>query len=76
MQRYFFNIKRGDEVIADEEGIHLPNLDAVREEARASAEEILSQEILEGDLPKDQSFVVRDESGQIVLTLNFGALLS
>jgi hypothetical protein len=41
MPKYFFHIQRGDETIEDEEGIDLPNLDAVRE----GATEILSDEV-------------------------------
>jgi hypothetical protein len=33
MKRYYFDIREGDEIIPDEEGIDLPNLAKVQEEA-------------------------------------------
>ena len=76
MPKYFFNIQRGEEIIPDEEGIDLPDLDAVREEARVGAREILAEEVLKGHIHPHQAFVVRDEAGQIALTLNFKGSLN
>ena len=70
MPRYFFNIQRGDETIIDEEGIDLPDIDAVRLEARQGAKEILSEDLLKEVDHPHQAFIVRDETGQIVLTLD------
>ena len=66
MPRYFFNIGQGDEVLRDEEGVDLPNLDAVREEATEAARQIMSQRVLVGDAPDGQKFVITDETGIIV----------
>ena len=75
MPKYFFNIRRGSETTADDEGLYLPDIDAVREEARRSAREMITQEALTGYIHPDQSFIVTDQFGQIVLTLNFKAAL-
>jgi hypothetical protein len=46
-------------------------LHAVRREAGQGAKEILSDEVLTGNVHPDQAFIVKKEAGQIVLTLNF-----
>ena len=70
MPRYFFDITHGDKTFPDEEGIELPDIETVRRQARRSAKRILPT------LPErspDQTFIVRDEAGQIVLTLDIKA---
>ena len=67
MPRYFFDLKRGDETLPDEEGIELPDTETVLREARRSAKRIRPT------LPErspHQAFIVRDEAGEIVLTLD------
>ena len=71
MSRYFFNIDDRQEVTRDEEGIDLPNLDAVREEAIESARQIMSQGLLDGTLRDGRRFIVTDEAGIVVLELGF-----
>jgi hypothetical protein len=71
MPRYFFNINDRQDVTRDEEGIDLPNLDAVREEAIASARQIMSQGVLDGTLPDGRKFIVTDEAGSVVLEFGF-----
>jgi hypothetical protein len=67
MPRYFFNIEDGQQKLTrDEEGIDLPDLDAVREEATEAARQIMSQSVLVGDAIDGRKFVITDEGGIIV----------
>jgi hypothetical protein len=62
MPRYFFDIRDGDELIADEEGMDLPDLEAAfREAARSLAD--ISQMGGSGQM----AIVVRDGSGIVML---------
>jgi hypothetical protein len=70
MPRYFFDLTRGDETSADEKGIELADVESVRQHARRSARRILPTL---PEQPPDQAFIVRDEAGQIVLTLDIKA---
>ena len=71
MPRYFFHVDDGQDVTHDDEGIDLPDLDAVREEATESAREIMSQSVLAGGPPNGKKFVVTDEAGIVVLEVAF-----
>jgi hypothetical protein len=68
MQRFHFNAHKGDQVIVDLEGEMLPDIDAARKEAIASARETLSNSIRSGDDPPDSIQVV-DGDGKTVLTI-------
>jgi hypothetical protein len=63
MPRYFFfDIRDGEELVPDEEGMELPDLDAAfREAARSLAE--ISPKRSSGQM----AIVVRDGSGMVVL---------
>jgi hypothetical protein len=62
MPRYFFDIRDGEELVSDEEGMELPDLDAAfREAARSLAE--ISPKGSSGQM----AMVVRDGSGTVVL---------
>jgi hypothetical protein len=71
MPRYFFHIKDKANTIRDEEGTELQDLDAVREEAKESARQIMTDKLLLGQLADDEVFVVTDEQGETVLTFAF-----
>ena len=67
MPRYFFHVDDGQDVTHDDDGIHLPDLDAVREEATESAREIMSESVLAVGRRTGKKFVVTDEAGIVVL---------
>ena len=70
MLRYFFDI---DGRPADEEGVHLPDMNAVRAEAFSAAGEMLRE--LDGALSGEEWVMrVTDESRRPVLTLQFRAI--
>jgi hypothetical protein len=71
MPRYFFHIKDKASTSIDKNGIELDDLDAVREEATESARQMMSEQVLRGQTPDGEEFVVTDEQGQTVLTFPF-----
>jgi hypothetical protein len=70
MQRYFFNTRIGDELIADFEGEELPDADRAWEIARAMIRELLKIEGAESSL-LNAILEVTDEEGEIVLEFPF-----
>jgi uncharacterized protein DUF6894 len=66
MPRYFFDIRDGEELIPDEEGMELPDLDAAFREAARSLAEISPmgrRNVASGQV----AIVVRDGSGTVML---------
>lgn len=71
MPRYFFHIRQGDEVFADDEGEELADLSAVYTEAVESARELTADDVAQGRPPEPRMFEVTDEHGNTILTLPF-----
>ena len=73
MARYFFHLRDGERLLADEEGEELRDLGAVRSYAICSARQLLSQAVLSGTAAGlHQQIEVLDERGQTVLTIPVG----
>jgi hypothetical protein len=73
MPRYYFNIRQGKFLLADDEGEEFSNLDAARQEAVANAREILSEAALSGQAASlDREIEVADEAGKSVLKIPIG----
>jgi len=72
MRRYFFDLRDGDDIDVDEEGVELPNLPRVQEEAASSLAELARERVVEAfldnaqDLAQDMAIEVRDEDGPIM----------
>jgi hypothetical protein len=75
MARFYFHLKYGDELVADEEGSNLPDLSAARKEALLSARELLASAIKMGNPNIPEAVVVTDESGRVVDSLRLAAVL-
>jgi hypothetical protein len=63
MTRFYFHIREGDKLQKDTTGVELPSVEAAREEALASARDILVDEIKHGDALDDRRFEVWDDMG-------------
>jgi hypothetical protein len=72
--RYFFHIQ-GVADSCDDEGLELPDMEAVRHEAIEGAREILSEEAGVGRDRADWTMLVTDETGKTVLRLPFSEVL-
>lgn len=70
MPRFFFHLY-DDTLVPDDEGMELPDMEAVRKTALANAREIACAEIKEGKLSLQHRIEVVDEDQRPVLTLPF-----
>jgi hypothetical protein len=75
MPRYFFSVKRAGLIIPDREGDELPDLQAARELARATVDDMRRLPHVYGEMREWQKdeFVITDEAGATVLTIPFAA---
>jgi hypothetical protein len=73
--RYYLNIRTGNELIIDDEGVDLPDLGDVAEEARQAARDILADRIKHGEKVDDGIFEVLDASGATVMTIPIRSVL-
>jgi hypothetical protein len=75
MARFFINIKNGDEVLSDEEGIDLASVDDAKEEALRSARDLLCFAIKAGKPTVPEAFVITDETGRALETVPLAVVL-
>jgi hypothetical protein len=76
MPRFYFNVRDGDSIIIDPEGIEVPGLRAAEDEARQAARDILADRVKHGGQIDSKDFEVIDETGRQVLTLPFRSVLN
>ena len=68
MTRYFFDIREGSQFAPDEEGLDLPSLEAVQEEAARSLAD-MARDSVRGEpdgKAHDMAIEVRDENGPVM----------
>lgn len=75
MPRYFFNIRDGGSIIVDREGIEMPSVKAVREEAEQAARDLLADKVKFGAAVDGQQFEILDDDGKMVMTVPFKSVL-
>lgn len=69
MRRYFFDFRDGSGLVADEEGIEFPNLEAVQNEAARALTELARDELRKADgsgSPYHIMVEVRDDDGPVM----------
>lgn len=66
MPRSFLHIRSGNELIEDPERSVLPDVEAAREEALASARDILAASLEAGNVLDDQVIKIVDETASYV----------
>jgi hypothetical protein len=71
MRRFYFHLRKGDQLIADEEGQDLPDVSPAVCEAKLSARELLAGAVHAGKDDVPDAFVIADEAGRSVCTLPF-----
>ena len=69
MPRYYFNIREGQELDEDEEGVELPDLETARAEAQATVEELRDELGAEGETIQLE---ITDEEGRRLFTVSLG----
>jgi hypothetical protein len=71
MPRYFFHLKYGSRVVADEEGLYLHDLTRARGEIIEIIRQILSEPGLEYKNIDGQALEISNEAGDTVLVITF-----
>jgi hypothetical protein len=69
--RYFFHICNGSGFIEDDEGQELDSDDVARNIAMASARDVMSNDIRDGQLDLASFIEVEDDEGKLLFTLTF-----
>jgi hypothetical protein len=70
MPRYYFHIRSDDDTARDDEGTDLPDLDAARELALATARELLGNAIKEGKDVVPKTIMIADAFGREVASVS------
>jgi hypothetical protein len=75
MPRYFFNVRRGQELIVDHDGTELVDEDAALEKALQCAREIVAGKVLANEVIDGEQFEVFNLAGERVLIVPFRSSL-
>lgn len=75
MPCFHFNIRNGAELIRDDEGRVLPDIEAARDEARSSAKELAAQEYRETHHVDGRIIEITDAQGRVIETLPLRSVL-
>ena len=67
MARYYFHVKKGQQLLRDEEGDELPDDERARAAAIQAARELIAEAIKAGRDPEFDALVVADEHGRIAI---------
>jgi hypothetical protein len=73
--RYYFHLRIGPKLSADEIGLELPDLETAYLEAFDAAQTMWGELLSERSDPQIRAFEITDERGQLLLTLPFGEVL-
>lgn len=71
MPHYYFHLRDGNDVIEDPEGSAFLNLQAARQEALATAREILAERVRTGQVVGGQQIDICDSKGHRLSTVPF-----
>jgi hypothetical protein len=75
MGRFYFQLRAGDELTSDDEGMDLPDLSAAKREAMLTARELLVEAIKSGKQTVPEAFVIADDEGRALDTISLAAVL-
>jgi hypothetical protein len=76
MPRFYFHL-RNDLSVDDEEGMELPDVEAARERAEKYALDMSAASVLEHrKINLHHAIIVADDTGQNILTVEFGDVLT
>jgi hypothetical protein len=75
MGHFYFHLKDGDELIADDEGADLPSVEAAKVEADHAIREMLCDALKSRAEKVPEALVIADESGRTLHVLPFAAVL-
>jgi hypothetical protein len=69
MPQFFLNVRDGDYLTRDVEGIEVANLEVARAEALAAARDVLGDEVKYGRVQDNRQYEITDEAGQVLATI-------
>jgi hypothetical protein len=75
MARFYFHIRRGEELVTDEEGVDLPDVEAARREGLLAAREILAEMVLHNEVVDGEEFQIANDQGVLVATIPFRSVI-
>lgn len=75
MERFYFHLRTGDELLPDCEGNDLPDSLAARREAEKIARELLAEAIRFGNDEVSEAVVISDEHGREIDIVPLAAVL-
>ncbi len=76
MPRYFFHVRQGRHLEADETGVDLPDLRMVRAEAMRAIADAVRDVALSGEHLSGEAFEIVDDQGRLQLTVPFDVMTS
>ncbi|MCJ8520677.1 hypothetical protein ABID21_003894 [Pseudorhizobium tarimense] len=75
MPRYYFHIRRGEEIAMDPEGVELASPEQAHKEAVLAARELLAARLLNGEPIDGDTIEIKDEQATLVDTLPLKSVL-
>jgi hypothetical protein len=75
MPRFYFNVRDGDILITDQEGVEMPGKMAAAEEAKQAARDLLAERVKYGEPIESRQFEVLNDNGETIMTLPFRSVL-
>jgi hypothetical protein len=75
MERFYFHVRDGAELITDVEGVELKDASEAKRMALCSARELLAESIKGGSSLLAEAFVIADENGQSIATVRLADVL-
>lgn len=76
MPKFFFHIRDGGDLVLDEQGIDLQDVEATFSEARASARDLALQKAKAGVWSTGKAVELTDSHGKVLLSVPLQAFLS
>ncbi|MBB2719618.1 UNVERIFIED_ORG: hypothetical protein GGD48_004895 [Rhizobium etli] len=75
MQKYYFHVRRGENLELDTEGAEFASAEKACEEAIEAAREILAEAILAGHSTDGDCFEITSEDGSLLAVIPFASVI-
>ena len=76
MARFYLNLRQADELVSDQEGSDLVDVDAAKAEAIAAAREVGADNLRHASLSIKRTFEIVDDGGALVAVVVFANILT
>ena len=75
MSRFYFHVRSGENIMSDDEGTECADVNAAREEALATARDVLADAIRSSKNETPDCFIIADANGRELMTVPFNEAL-